>query len=106
MNLKMQEFFRHWHEIEKTDHADAAFVDQNEIEVMTRMNRELKEKLNDADLRKRFFGNVQICQDLMNEITQRVAKYQPELKTGLPDTMSSEPPEENHLCGIFSALKI
>ena len=106
MNLKMQDFFRHWHETEKTDHADPAFVDQNEIEVMTRMNRELTEKLSDADLRKRFFGNVQICRDLMCEITQRVVQYQPELKTGLPDAMVGTAPEKNHLCGIFSALKI
>jgi len=106
MNLKMQDFFRQWYEIEKTDHADAAFVDQNEIEIMTRMNRELKEKLSDADLRKRFFGNVQICRDLVGEITQRVLQYQPELKTSLPDGMVDAAPEKNHLCNIFSALKI
>ncbi len=106
MNLKMQDFFRRWYEIEKTDHADAAFVDQNEIEIMTRMNRELKEKLNDADLRNRFFGNVQICRDLVGEITQRVLKYQPELRAGLPQDMADAVPEKNHLCSIFSALKI
>ena len=72
MNLRMQEFFRQWYEIEKTAHADATFVDQNQIEVMTRMNRELKEKLENNDLRKRFYGNVEICKNLMAEMMQRV----------------------------------
>ena len=106
MNLKMQEFFRHWHQIENTDHADAAFVDQNEIEIMTRMNRELRERLNDGDLKKRFFSNVDICRALMIEITQRVARYQPDVKTADWDVISGPSPEEKYLCGIFSALKI
>jgi len=101
MNLKMQEFFRQWYEIEKTAHADAAFVDQNEIEVMTRMNRELKEKLDNNDLRKRFYGNVEICKNLMAEMMQRVKLYQPEVDIADVGTSS-----ENYLDRTFETLNI
>jgi len=56
MNLKMQDFFRAWYEIEKTGHSDPAFVDQNEIDVMTRMNKELIEKMDGPDLPSIFAG--------------------------------------------------
>ena len=101
MNLQMQEFFRAWYEIEKTGHADAAFVDQNEIDVMTRMNRELKEMLPDADLRKRFFGNVEICKNLMAEMMQRVKQYQPDVE--IADVAESK---ENYLDRTFETLNI
>ena len=101
MNLQMQEFFRAWYEIEKTGHADAAFVDQNEIDVMTRMNRELKEMLSDADLRKRFFGNVEICKNLMAEMMQRVKQYQPDVE--IADVAASK---ENYLDRTFETLNI
>ena len=101
MNLKMQEFFRAWYEIEKTGHSDPAFVDQNEIDVMTRMNRELKEKLADADLRKRFFGNVEICKNLMAEMMQRVKQYQPDVEVA--DVAASK---ENYLDRTFETLNI
>ena len=101
MNLKMQEFFRAWYEIEKTGHSDAAFVDQNEIDVMTRMNRELKEKLPDADLRKRFFGNVEICKNLMSEMIARVKLYQPDVEVAdVPEST------ENYLDRTFETLNI
>ena len=101
MNLKMQEFFRAWYEIEKTGHSDPAFVDQNEIEVMTRMNRELKEKMDGPDLRKRFFGNVDICRNLMGEIIGRVKLYQPEID--VDDVPKSK---ENYLDQTFETLNI
>ncbi len=101
MNLKMQEFFRAWYEIEKTGHADPAFVDQNEIDVMTRMNRELKEKLADADLRKRFFGNVEICKNLMAEMMQRVKRYQPDV-----EVTNTANPGEYYLDRTFETLNI
>ena len=101
MNLKMQEFFRAWYEIEKTGHSDPAFVDQNEIDVMTRMNRELKEKLTDSDLRERFFGNVEICKNLMAEMMQRVKLYQPDVEVA--DVAESK---ENYLDRTFETLNI
>lgn len=101
MNLKMQEFFRAWYEIEKTGHFDPAFVDQNEIEVMTRMNRELKEKMDGADLRNRFFGNVDICRNLMGEIIGRVKLYQPEI-----DVSDVPESKEHYLDRTFEVLNI
>jgi flavin-dependent dehydrogenase len=101
MNLRMQQFFRDWYEIEKTGHADAAFVDQNEIDVMTRMNRELKEKLDDPALRKRFFDNVEICKNLMAEMMQRVKEYQPDV--AIADVAGSR---ENYLDRTFETLNI
>lgn len=101
MNLTMQEFFRAWYEIEKTGHFDPAFVDQNEIEVMTRMNRELKEKMDGPNLRKRFFGNVDICRNLMGEIIGRVKLYQPEIE--VPDVPESK---EHYLDRTFETLNI
>ena len=101
MNLKMQEFFRAWYEIEKTGHSDPAFVDQNEIDVMTRMNKELVEKMDGPDLRKRFFGNVDICRNLMGEMIERVKLYQPDVE--VPDTPESK---EHYLDRTFETLNI
>ncbi|MEQ8837305.1 MAG: tryptophan 7-halogenase, partial [Lacipirellulaceae bacterium] len=38
MNLKMQQFFRGWYEADPTVRAESAFVDQSQIELMTRLN--------------------------------------------------------------------
>ena len=48
------------------------------FDIMTRLNRELTEELDDAALRKRFEANVDLIRDLMFEITSRV-------KESLPD---------------------
>ncbi len=74
MNLKMQEFFRSWYAADPTVNAEAAFVDQSQIEIMTRLNAELKEKLDDAALKTRFEANVNLIRDLMYEITDRVQR--------------------------------
>lgn len=101
MNLKMQKFFRAWYEIEKTGHSEPAFVDQNEIDVMTRMNKELTEKLDGPDLRKRFFGNVEICKNLMAEMMQRVKLYQPDVEVAdVPEST------EHYLDRTFETLNI
>lgn len=71
LNLNMQAFFRRWHEIERTGASDAAFVDQNEIEIMTRLNAELLEPLDDAALKTRFAANVELLRDLSREIVAR-----------------------------------
>ncbi len=54
MNLKMQQFFRDWHQADRTVRAEPAFVDQSQIELMTRLNAELRDKLDDAALKARF----------------------------------------------------
>lgn len=71
-NVRMQQFFRDWHEADPTPHADAAFVDQNEIEIMTRLNRELRDAVDEETLKKRFFDNVRLIRELEEEITARV----------------------------------
>lgn len=102
MNLKMQEFFRSWYKADPTVNADAAFVDQSQIEIMTRLNAELKEKLDDAALKVRFQENVNLIRNLMYEITDRVKRNQPRIKTEIPAMSATE----NHLETVFETLNI
>jgi flavin-dependent dehydrogenase len=102
MNLKMQEFFRHWYEADPHVDAEPAFVDQSQIEIMTRLNAELKDKLDDAELRARFKDNVDLIRDLMFEITERVTRTQPQVKTDIPRRAATQ----NRLEHVFEVLKI
>lgn len=102
MNLKMQQFFRDWYAVDPEVNAEAAFVDQNEIEIMTRLNAELREKIDDAALRKRFATNVGLIRDLMLEITERVKRSQPQIETDIP----VQPAKTNRLCSVFEALNL
>jgi flavin-dependent dehydrogenase len=102
MNLKMQEFFRSWYEADPTVNAEATFVDQSQIKIMTRLNAELKEKLGDAALKMRFQDNVNLIRDLMYEITDRVKRLQPHIKTDIPARMATE----NQLNHVFDVLNI
>ena len=102
MNLKMQQFFRDWYEADPNVNATAAFVDQSQIQIMTRLNAELREKLDNAALKTRFCTNVDLIRDLMFEITDRVKRIQPTVKTDIP----AEAALENRLCGVFEALNI
>jgi hypothetical protein len=80
MNLKMQTFFRKWYEADSSVNAVPAFVDQSNIEIMTRLNRELTERLDDAALRDRFRENVVLIRELMHEIVGRICIAEPELQ--------------------------
>lgn len=102
MNKNMQDFFRHWHEADPVDSADAGFVDQSEIELMTRLNAELREAVDDATLKQRFDKNVAIIRDLMVEIADRIGKTQPGLDLELPSSTASE----HRLDGVFEVLNI
>ncbi len=102
MNLKMQEFFRNWYKADPTVNAEAAFVDQSQIEIMTRLNAELKEKLDDAALKIRFQNNVDLIRDLMFEISDRVKRTQPQIETDIPIQTATE----NHLENVFEVLNI
>jgi len=102
MNLKMQEFFRDWYEVDPNVNAVSAFVNQNEIEIMTRLNAELKEKLGDPELRTRFNNNVDLIRDLMFEITERVQQSQPQLEFGV----SGERVSHNRLDHVFEVLNL
>ena len=102
MNLKMQNFFRQWYEADPTVNADAAFVDQSQIEIMTRLNAELREQLDDAALKVRFQNNVDLMRELMYEITERVKRTQPQIETDIPANGGTE----NHLEMVFEVLNI
>ncbi|MEM8946299.1 MAG: tryptophan 7-halogenase [Planctomycetota bacterium] len=102
MNLKMQQFFRDWYEADSTVSADAAFVDQSEIELMTRLNAELREKLDDAALKTRFNENVDLIRDLMYEITDRVQRARPQIKSDITPQLATE----NRLENVFEVLHI
>ena len=102
MNLKMQEFFRSWYAADPTVNAESAFVDQSQIEIMTRLNAELKEKLDDAALKTRFVANVNLIRDLMYEITDRVQRVQPQVKIDIPRRAALE----NHLGNVFKVLNL
>ena len=102
MNLKMQEFFRKWHRADPTVNANGEFVDQSQIELMTRLNAELKEKLDDAALKVRFQNNVTLIRDLMFEITERVRRQQPQIESDIPCRSA----QANRLDQVFDVLNI
>ena len=102
MNLKMQDFFREWYKADPEVNADAAFVDQSEVALMTRLNAELRDRLDDSALRKRFKANVDLIRDLMFEITDRVKRTQPTVQTESPE----QAPTANHLCQVFETLNL
>ena len=102
MNLKMQDFFRQWHEAEASDATDAGFVDQSQIEIMTRLNAELRERVDDATLKERFNNNVQLIRELLYEITDRIQRTQPQVAVELPPQHAAEP----HLENVFEVLRI
>lgn len=102
MNLKMQQFFRDWYEADPTVRAESAFVDQSEIELLTRLNAELREKLDNAALKTRFADNVNLIRDLMYEITSRVQYAQPEVHADIPESKATE----NRLENVFEVLNI
>ncbi len=102
MNFNMQQFFRGWYESDPNVRAESAFVDQSEIELMTRLNAELCEKLDDNSLKKRFAANVNLIRDLMYEITERIKRVQPTVQANIPAGNASE----NRLENVFELLNI
>jgi len=98
----MQEFFRQWYQVDPHINADAAFVNQNDVEIMTRLNAELRERLDDKALRARFRKNVQLIRDLMFEISERVRQFQPQIQSDIPD----QPPTEYRLGTVFETLNL
>ena len=79
-----------------------AFVDQSNIEIMTRLNRELTETMDDASLRKRFNTNVDLIRGLMHEITQRVQAAQPDIEF----EVDAQPIGEQRLNSVFEMLEV
>ena len=102
MNLKMQEFFREWYKSDPNLNAVAAFVDQSKIEIMTRLNAELKDKLDDRQLKERFEANVELIRDLMYEVTSRVQQNQPEIQSQIPSGRANV----ERLGSVFEMLNV
>ena len=102
MNLKMQDFFREWYKADPNVDAIPAFVDQSNIEIMTRLNRELVEPVDDAALRKRFNTNVELIRDLMHEITHRIQLAQPQIESTIENRSASE----EKLTSVFEMLEV
>lgn len=102
MNLKMQDFFRKWYDADPGVNAVPAFVDQSKIEIMTRLNRELTEKLGDRGLRERFEANVDLIRELMFEITSRVRESLPDIETEI--TVASR--YQQRLAPVFEMLNV
>ena len=102
MNLKMQNFFRSWYESDSGVDAIPAFVDQSNIEIMTRLNRELTERIDDQTLRERFKTNVNLIRDLMYEITGRIKAAQPDIEFDF----DSPPAQEPRLASVFEMLEV
>jgi flavin-dependent dehydrogenase len=102
MNRSMQKFFREWDDVEGTVYADAAFVDQHKIGILTQLNAELRDRLDDATLRARFHRNVDVLDELMTEIVGRVQRSRPESSDGQRDL----PAAKHRLDGVFDALNL
>ena len=102
MNRDMQRFFREWDAAEGDAGVDTVFVDQHEIGVLTQLNAELRERLDDQALRARFSRNVELLRDLMSEITGRIRRVRPQLAA---DGDERSVPE-HRLDGVFEALNL
>ena len=102
MNMKMQDFFRQWHESDPHVNAIPAFVDQSKIEIMTRLNAELIEKIPDDELKQRFRSNVNLIRDLMQEIVFRVQQSRPNVCTAI----DSNSPTSMQLAPVFDMLNV
>ena len=102
MNVTMQEFFREWHDVEPHVNASAGFVNQNDIDVMTRLNEELTIPVGDEDLRDRFANNVELMRELMFDIVERVKLRYEELSVAVPDGMITS----SHLDSVFQVLNM
>ena len=102
MNLKMQEFFREWYKADPNVDAIPAFIDQSNVEIMTRLNRELVEPLDDMALRRRFNTNVDLIRNLMHEITNRIRLAQPDIESAIEKREA----DEDKLTSIFDMLEV
>lgn len=102
MNLQMQEFFRGWFESDPFVNAPATFVDQSNIEIMTRLNAELVDVLDDASLQRRFQENVVLIRELMHEITGRVKQSLPQIDTSI----DIQAPKTQRLEPVFEMLQV
>ena len=78
------------------------FVDQNEITILKRLNGELKDRLEDDDLRQRFRQNVRNLEELAAEIMSRITRTRPALTSYQPPV----PASQERLTEVFDELQL
>ncbi len=101
-NQQMQQFFRDWDEHDSNHDVDSVFIDQHEIGLLTQLNAELKDELDDTALKARFMRNESLIRELMAEIIGKVSLTRPGLAT--PGSLPS--PTQSRLEGVFELLNI
>jgi flavin-dependent dehydrogenase len=102
LNKKMQQLLRDWNAADDGQDAESAFVDQHGIDLLTQLNAQLRDQLDDDALQMRFRRNVGMLKELAAEIATRVTQRQPDL------TWDEEvsPISGHRLDGVFDALNI
>ena len=103
LNKRMQKFLRDWNEADSICEESPTFVNQNEITILSQLNGELREPLDDAALRERFHRNTRILEELASEIMGRGAFHSPAAEE---ITSSVVGPREERLGRVFEALGI
>lgn len=71
LNKRMQQFLRDWDAADAVWEEAPTFINQNEISILSQLNGELRDPLDDEELRTRFHRNVHILEELASEITRR-----------------------------------
>jgi hypothetical protein len=102
MNRQMQKFFRDWNDTDSSLYPDAVFIDQHQISILTQLNAELRDRLDDADLRARFSRNVDVLSELMSEMMERIQGVRPKFPRGHREC----PAPRHRLDGVFEALNL
>ena len=101
MNQRMQAFFRQWDADDPAASTPPLFVDQHDIQLLTQLNAELQQKLDDQALRGRIARNVELLRDILGEIIGRVRQVRPQLAPPWEHVVS-----QRRLDGIFEILRI
>jgi len=101
LNRGMQDYLRDWDEAEPACDARASFINQNEITILSQLNGELRDCLDDDALEARFRRNLRILEELAGEIRERGGEFTRQEEHG-PDTLAR--PNQTRLVPLFEAL--
>ena len=99
LNRAMQRLLRDWEAADMSS-AEPTYVDQHDITVLTQLNAELRDRLDDDALQMRFRRNVGILKDLADEIAARVTQSHPQVSWSEEVRAALNP----RLEGVFKAL--
>jgi len=101
LNIQMQQFFRDWDAADTNQHTATSFINQNEITILSQLNGELRERLDDAELDKRIRRNAVILSELAGEIIARGG-----LLATDQETAPAPPKRSGRLGEVFESLGI